>query len=302
MPEDTLTAPVDTGEPVEAGTKLDGTLGQPSSGSEDVSATQVEGSQAREGSSEGETRPKPSDYVRMRRDRQRMAALEQKVTAFESYIAGFKQPTVSQTESPKVPKVDVNKLVNDPDGFISDLLGVMDQRVAEKLNASVPDMVTQHQRSQTVTRQSQEALDILFPKKGQDDVSTLEERIANDPVRADELTRIISRHKLNEMSLQYPIEAAQLALAVYEKEKQSSRSSPNALKKSLVGSTATGTMNAGGKPMPTHAEVKEKLNKLDELVSMKPDLRYDEGYRKQRGELREALRQIVQAEEKGKGR
>lgn len=149
----------------------------------------------------------------------------------------------------------------------------------EKFRNEVPEIISAQDKEKEYGRNSQEALELIFPKSSSN--LSLQKRIEQDPERAETIMRILEETGLEAASKTNPISAAKTVLKLYDleqKEKQSQRS-PNAPTKGQMASTITAMPQGGGRKMPTVQELQVELQNMNQKLSENPDLLLDKNFK-----------------------
>lgn len=185
-------------------------------------------------SSEVDTRPRPSQFVAGRREIRR---LENEISQMRQAFQAFQQQNTAST--PRAPALDPNEFYKNPLEFINK---VMEERDA-KIKGEIPGTFAELERKQGLQRNLQEAERMIVTN----------EAVKRDPQGVDRIKDILydDEYGLNEMSKAFPVQAARLALQLYNQKYASSvtrRSSANAPNKAQMQSTATTVNGAGQRP------------------------------------------------------
>lgn len=241
-----------------------------------------------------ETR-KPSDYYKDRdRYKKRLDSLESTIQTLIEQNASIKKPSVPE-ERPKL-KIDNDKFFTNPGEVIQEILDsekkVWREEVRkELLETELPRLLSETNVKTELARRQQDSLELIFPKNGADDRRSIKERGNADPEKLKKLNELWTDTGMNLLWESSPEKAAANFLKL-TKDLFPAKKNPNVINKSLVGSTATGRPNTGGKTMPTLSEIKSQLKTLDDQVDKNPDMRYDEGWKAQMGKLKTQLSEL----------
>lgn len=293
MPEEIITAPVVEGLPEGTGSQE----AQPGS-QEPVQSQETTHPQGREDgqqpSSQGEAR-KPSQFYRERQlYKTKMENLERSNAELREIVSKMQNPAASPPARPAL-KLDKDAFWQDPAKPLDEILTEREKLWKEDIKREILETDLPKHLSEADARRKdesnrQEALELIFPKSGQDDKRTLKERSEANPERTAKIHQFVVDNHLDLIWEKDPQKAASLvAMALGENRAQTPKN-PNAIKKSLTGSTATGSpISAGGKQMATLAEIKAQYEALDVQVDKNPDLRYDPSWKGKRAELKNQL-------------
>ena len=258
--------------------------------------TQVGGNENQTPSSKTSDRPKPSEYYFARkREQGRISNLEKQIANLTEIIqkSGSQQTKPSEAVTPSNDEL-LKQYLNDPIGFQQKMMQTELQRLrAEIREKDFPEVLKSRETSSLKERNEQEALEILFPKDNSNPNIPVEDRMMKDPEKAEKIQEILLRPSLAKLSIENPKEAAELALYLYDKEKQVAKPpvNPAAPKKSQLTSTATGqpSGHTGGVKKMTLQELQAEKAKLHEQLEKNPDLRYDDAYVAKMKEIKIAL-------------
>lgn len=264
--------------------------GQPTEQQQETGQDQVEVSD-QQTSSQEETR-KPSDYYRERtRYRRKIDSLEATVKQMQE----AQQKTVSPPKEEAPVSYDEN-----PDLYLQK----MEERVESRVRQQILEVeMPKKEKEMEYNRNEQEGLEILFPKTEKYNHATWRERAEANPDRSEKIQNILEQEGLDELGkLGYPLKAAKLALKIYESETNpvsQRKTNPNAIKKSLMGPTATGSQPTGGTTqMATREQLQAEVKKLDAEVDKNPALRYDDGWRERRKQVQNQYTQLIKEMQK----
>lgn len=252
-------------------------------------------------SSNGGTR-KPSEFYKEReRYKNKIANLESQLSEIKTLITSQKKET-SVPPPPSAPPIEFDKAKwwDEPKPILEQILKDREKFLLDEFNRKLDEKFNQNLDQRELQRklksEEQEALELIFPKTGQDDKRTLAQRMNADPEHTEKVLEILANSKIGAIANDAPKEAAELLLLKLEKlraeatPKPQAPKNPNAIKKSLVGSTATGSpTSSGGKTMPTLAEIKSQLEQLSAQADKKPELRFDQAWRTKREQLKDQL-------------
>ncbi len=227
--------------------------------------------------------PKPSDFTRERR---RIRELESSIANISKQI----QDQSSLLSKIKFPGGGEEEIKFNHDEFVANPEKVLLQREKRLVDTiqGLKNEIGQIREQGTMDgqkRSSQEALEILFPKTSEDDSDDVQERILNDPDRAEEVMQIMKAHGFDRFSEINPKKAAKMTLDELGKK---SEPNPKVLKKNLMGGSHTGNPGGGEKKMNTVEKKLAELKKLAEESRLSVDLRNDPKHK--------ALRQKVTRE------
>lgn len=293
MAEETLTAPVVEGSGTETPAQVADPGAQASGQEQDT--TSQDGRTENKPTSNGEARkPKASEFYGERAQyRKRLEFQDRQISEMREMLNSLAKP------APPVPKAldfDNQAFFTDPRPILQKLLDEQKQQLTnefkkELLEKELPQYLTQRDQTNEFVRKTQEGFDLLFPKTGTDDKRTPEERAIADPDKLAKVDAIIKQYHLEGLTRTNPVESAELVHKLLNSEKPPAPvKNPNAIKKTLVGSTATGSpINAGGKTMATLTEIKSQLDMLDKQVDKDPDVRYTPEYIAKNKELQNQL-------------
>lgn len=293
MSEEILTAPVVEG----SGTETPAQVADPQAQAPDQGqdTTLESGRTQDKPTSNGETRkPKASEFYGERAQyRKRFEEQGKLISELQAKIDSLAKPA---SPSPKTLDFDPQAFFTDPRPVLQKIRDEMRQEIASEfkkdlLEKELPQFLSERDKTNEFVRKTQEGFDLLFPKTGTDDKRTPEERAVADPERLAKVDSIIKQYHLEGLTRTNPMESAELVQKLLNLEKPSAPpKNPNAIKKTLVGSTATGSpINAGGKTMATLTEIKAQLDALDKQVDKDPDVRYTPEYVAKNKELQNQL-------------
>ena len=216
-------------------------------------------------------KPKPSEFYEARRENRQ---LKTTVSALERQVAeliNLQKQKPPESVQPK-PKPD---LFVDPDTFLLE----REQKLRSELKQEILNEIRQTSQQTEMERTRQEAVEMLFPKSGPEDSRTLQQRIEANPELAEKIAKVEKEMGIHAVSNMNPKQGAALILKILEADKPKPITNPTAIKKTLVGSTATGSpITAGGKVMPTLQEIQVQLKELDDKVSEDSNFRYEPEY------------------------
>lgn len=296
----TITAPPEESVAAEPASEATEPVSQETAQPQETGAPQ--GREAQPTPSNGETR-KPSEYYRDRQFKKEIESLKKIVSDLQSRPASTAVQPVSPA-SRTLSKIDPVKLWENPTQILSEVLAEHEKLMREEfkkelLEKDIPNVMNQTNQARESERNQQDALELIFPKSSADDKRTLVERVNADPKRRDQIQEMLNETGLEIVSQTDPVKAARTLMKLMEASKPPVPKNPNAIKKTLVGSTATGSPSgAGDKKMATLQEIKSQLSVLDEQVGKNPDLRYEDSFIQKRTELKNQLSAL--AKELGK--
>jgi len=250
-----------------------------------------------EASSQTAERPRPSDFYRDRREmRQLKTALndsQRQIQELASYIKSQQTPSVVQ---PVAKEPDADAYWSDPVGYTQKIRDQIREELRKEISESIPKTWEQMQVQDQRRRNEQDALELIFPKSANSN-EALEDRIARDSAKAERIQRILVDTKLDILSREHPMEAARLALQLYDaeaKETQKKNTNPNVIKKALVGGVPSGNPNNGGKlKMATIEEIKTEIGKMDKQLEVNPNLRFDDAFKQRKEQIKAQLVELA---------
>lgn len=234
--------------------------------------------------SEPASRPRASDYYEVRKLKKELKALKELVSSTK------KEPTA---ESPKKksefdPGTFKKKFWETPEESIlairQELLEQLEDRMSQLREKELPDFLNKTERERAIEKEMQAALELIVPKSNPDDKASLKERAERDADRIEAIQEIIEEYGLEELSKTNPLKAAKAAVKIYESQVQTKKGerSPNAVSKSQMASTATGSPIGGGKKTRSVGEVTAELEKLDRELTEDSGKRYDDAFQSRR--------------------
>lgn len=305
MEEGTITTQPETGVPAETGSQETQATPQGAPESQENGQPQGRGD-GQQPSSNGETR-KPSEFYK---ERQKDKKWRESVEGFMSEIKeqikalGTKTPAVSPQPTQE-PKFNYQRFWNTPDQVLEEVLSAREKELIQSVKKDImenelPRVMQESERRRESVQGQQEALELMFPKSNMDDKRTLENRVQDDPQRSQRIEQILVDYKLDVLATTHPRDAANIVLKLLNAERPlAAPKNPNAINKKLTGSTATGSpVAAGGKQMPTLAEIKAQREILASQVDKNPDLRYDPEWQKKSADLKNQLTVLYKELEK----
>lgn len=282
MEEETLTAPVVEG----AGPESPSTETQPEAQvpaeTQPTAVPQVERNDNPPQAVETQ-RVKPSAYYR---ERERVRRLEedsrrksQEIEELRTYVREIKN--LAKPEVSAIQKLTAEELLNDPEKALQ----MREQRYYSEINALKQEL-SQLKNKEAVTKRTKmerEALEMLFPKSSPDADEPLEDRLKNED-RVEMIDRVLKANpSLDRLSRIDPKGAAEFVLEKLSKQKP--QTSPNAIPKSLMGSTARGNPSGGAKTRVSVDDVMADLKKLSKEMELNPSLRFDKDHKAKREQL-----------------
>lgn len=137
-------------------------------------------------------------------------------------------------------------------------------------------------------RKMQGALEKLFPKSSPDSTESLQERMAKDPERTDQIRELLISSGLNELAKVNP----DLAVEVVLQKMGSPTPNPTVLPKSLMGGVKTGNPSGGNKPDP-EANLLAENKKIDAQLEANQALRFDEKFMARRRQVIDELARLM---------
>ena len=216
-------------------------------------------------------KPKPSEFYEARRENRQLkttvSALERQVQE----LINLQKQKPPESVQPK-PKPDI---FVDPEAFLTE----REQRLRQEIKQELLNEIRQTSQQSEMDRTKQEAVEMLFPKSGPEDSRSLQQRIEANPELAEKIAKVEKEMGIHAVSNMNPKQGAALILKILEADKPKPITNPTAIKKTLVGSTATGSpITAGGKVMPTLQEIQVQLKELDDKVAEDSNFRYEPEY------------------------
>lgn len=220
-------------------------------------------------------RPKPSEFYKIRQ-------LEREIRELKGLVTQNAQArTETPVSTPSVPQIDPNEFYKDPIAWQLKREAQIRQEIERDLfDKKIPEFFTRKEQESDYKRRSQEALELLFPKSSPTSMDALPKRLAADPDRAERMMDLLRESGLDKLSESEPIKAASLALELYQiRYPAQAPRSQNAIKKSQMAGTATGSPVGGGSKMPTLQELTAEKDQLMNQVKDKgPGLFKDEKF------------------------
>lgn len=214
-------------------------------------------------------RNRASDYFerreRFRKMEEAIVSQNQKWDEVTNLLRNL-QPKPDGTAS----KLTAEELLADPDRVLTE----REKRYLKEFD-SIRSEINQLKGEKVLTERKaaeQEALEILYPKSGPDDTSTLDKRMT-DVERTELIDKILEDNpEFDELSKYSPIKAAKLILR--EIGAQKPETSPKAISKSSMGKVSSGNPG-GGKMTATVQEKAAELKRLRLELTRDPELRRD---------------------------
>lgn len=293
MEAETTAAPVAEGVP-QNGSQGAESFSQENIQSQEATPNQVEIAGQQSQAQEAE-RIKPSDRYRernrVRKLEEMMQTQQQQLREMAEFFKGQQQPSAPKVQSPEY--LNPEKFFAAPDRALQRFREDVRQEIMEEMGKTIPKKFEEFSTQREMNQKMQEALEVMFPKSSGSN-EPLKERIAKNEEKAERLQAILNDEGLN--SLPDPVKAAKLAVMLYDAETKLSQqrpTNPNAIKKSLMGAQAAGQPVGGGKKMPTLQEVKAEMDKHAAMAEQNSDLRFDEGWKKRRLELRSQYSDLI---------
>lgn len=218
------------------------------------------------------------------KERERVRKLEQshgelmkRLEAQDNLLREMRSP---KPDVSAVQKLTAEELLNDPEKVFTS----REQRLLTEFNSlkeELSQMKNQGVQAEAM-KSEREALEMLFPKSSPDADEPLEQRIENSE-RREQLERLLKANpSLDRLMRIDPKGAAEFVLEKLNKQKP--QSSPNAIPKSLMGSTARGNPSGGGKSL-TAEDAMADYKKLMKEVEHTPVLRFDKAHMARREQL-----------------
>ena len=142
-------------------------------------------------SSSLETR-KPSEFYKDRdRYKRRVDSLEQMIKDLQNQISSNSTKTVSKAEPRKI-EFDADKFFANPSEVIGQILesekkAWREEVRKELLEKEIPGLLSKSNQESEMARRQQDAMELIFPKSGPEDKSSLTARRDSDPERAQKL-------------------------------------------------------------------------------------------------------------------
>lgn len=259
---------------------------------------QVETSQ-QQPSSQEPARPRPSDYYnsrKMERTIREQSNQIRQMAEMIQQIVNQQKPAVSDSGQPSK-QIDPNEFWNDPIAFQQRREAQLREEIRKELLSEIPKTYEQIQSQERQTRNEQEALELIFPKSADSpNGESWRERALKDPQKMEMIEHILSENGLNEFSKTHPIEAARIAVRIYNDElkaiKQKTQN-PNQIPKALVGGKPSGNPTIGGTKMTTLKEVKAEIVRMEEELDKNPNLRHDPAFKQRQTAVKMQLTQMV---------
>lgn len=288
MPDETVVA-APTVEGVSEGTESQGSApaSQDVAQNQSTVEPQVESVQP-QATRQDAGRPRASDFYKIRQLEKMYRDLNDKYTQLSQVKTESPAPA---KESPVDPKDFYEKPV--------DWLLKREKQLREEITKDIfekrfPELLdkslTQRDQAQGFKKQSQEALELMFPKTSPTSNEPLEARMWKDESKAQRMVQLLRDTGLDKLSESEPVKAANLALELYAIRYPAEKPrSQNAIKKTQMGSTATGSPIGGGQKMPTIQELQTKQEELMKKMSDKPEVRFDENFLKEFNFVKEEL-------------
>jgi len=237
----------------------------------------------------------PSDFYKSReRSRRRIESLEDTIDSMQKQMATLTQPP------PPVPQpFDNTRFMENPE----ETLMQREVRLKEEIRKEIIEQeLPRIQNEQNQERRKQEALELIFPKESFDSRVTLKDRANKNPEKLEAIQEILEAEGLNEMSIKNPVQAANIAIELYNgrnKKTVERVQNPAAIDKKLMGNQTAVPQNTGGAiKVPTLTEVRAERESLEKEVEANPSLRQDPAWLERREKSKQNFVQLARELEK----
>lgn len=224
-------------------------------------------------------RAKPSDFYR---ERERVRRLEdayksqsQQMQEMAALLKKLQPPEATETNG----KFDWEEFLKNPENVLT----ARENRFLDHIQ-KLETRFSNWEKSTTQesqARSSREALEILFPKAGEEDKSELEDRVESNP-RKERIDQMLKIPFISRMWDESPQEAAEFILFKLSSEKPAS---PTVIKKTVMGGTARGGPGMGKSTQSPIEEKRAELKRLSDEADKNEDLRFDEKHKARRDQL-----------------
>src|SRR3990167_874347 len=289
MEPEIITAPVVAGSPADPGSQEVRPETQVSAEPQPTTDAKVERADNKPQAVETQ-RVKP--VANFYRERERVRRLEQsyqellkRSEAQDNLLREIRNP---KPEVSVVQKLTAEELLNDPEKVFTS----REQRLLAEFNSlkeELSKMKNQGVQAEAM-KSEREALEMLFPKSSPDADESLEDRLEN-PERREQLERLLKANpSLDRLMRIDPKGAAEFVLEKLNKRPQAS---PNAIPKSLMGSTARGNPSGGTKTGNSPEDLMADYKNLTKEIELNPTLRFDKDHKAKRERMMSELDRLV---------
>lgn len=285
--EDTLTAPLVEGNAPEIAPSETQAPAQVVPETQDTSVSQVEENVNKPQAVEPQ-RPKVSSYYK---ERERVRRIEEDSRKQAQELAEMKR-LYQELKNPKpedsaIQKLTAEELLNDPDAALKK----REERLLKEFYSLKEELnqLKSKEANAEVLKSEREALEMLFPKSSPESDEPLEVRLENAE-RKELLDKVFKANpSLDRLMRIDPKGAAEFVLQKLSQMKPVS--SPNAIPKALMGSTARGNPGAS---KATVGSLMSELKKLTQEASSKPEVRFNPEHRAKRESLMKQIGSLMQ--------
>lgn len=299
-----------TATPPEQGATTETVVQETQTPSQEVSTPQESGTaQVDSGAqqptaSKGTERPQGSDFYRKReRERRERTETAQRISNLERELAHtrelLKNPPTAASATPKK-KIEIWE---NPEQWAADVKReVLEDFLKQKeaiLKEEVPNFLKSQKQSEQKERNTQAALERIFPKTNQFPHATWEERADANPERMEAVRRALDEYGLESVSATDPIKAANAVIRILDGDTSKTKEQPRnplAPSKAQMASTATNNGKGGAKMTQSLQEVHSQLEKLTNQLGENSRLNQDEKFMKELRTARETYIKLAQTE------
>ena len=262
---------------------------------QETGPAQVESEDTKQSNQPSGRRIPPSGYIKIRQLERTVKDLTERLQKWDS--AKTSSPEVPPTPKPNPADLE-RKFWGNPIAYQEERERQLREELKkELLEKEFPEYLSRKEQEKEYQRNSERALELIFPKSNPASEEGLKERITKEASRAEKIIKILQETGLDEVSKTDPVKAARTVMELYEFKYPSKQArSPNAPSKAQMASTASSS-SSGGKKMPTPQELKTEVDALRQRMSDNPEVRFDETFMQRWNNVNAEYSKLIQTKE-----